>query len=356
METVNKEKEEEIMYEFEELLYCLFKIYQNPNKYCMRVNPDRYGRKLNKFIENFDQYYFMSKRFYMLYQILLKKYPELEFHKKIYQPGEIVPNGRTLYINDCNSEIPKGIEFYRRSNERMMLVMYANKYFEGWYIPNFETVKTIRSHMDCNSNVPWHFYKGDLENSNIHICDKRIEIDAPWSHTDEEISIIDENCIPDWGLRQIIMLYYRVTIRRLLDYLGCELRFLENNGVSNVWELASLRERKYFEVVFKNEEQIRYFLQNYYKLRWKYADRKMNWDFWQKTALEMTKDKFGEKLNSELMNFLGAIEPNFHSFLHFPLDYNNENISNILDSIGRYGDDLPGDDFYEKSDLIRKKN
>lgn len=298
-------KEEAIMYGFEEVLYRCFKIFQDPNKYSLKE------------IGNFAQYCFMSERFYRLYQILVKKYPELELQKDVYQLGENLSKHPTLYINDVMADLPSKIGF-RNQMEFVLL-----------------------------SPVP-------LIEEYFRISSGRKRIEAPWINTSEEIDKREEDSATLNRIkRKSTAIMYSQSIRQSLDLLGCELQYLKSNGVSDVYDLAPLYTRKYFEIIFENQEQIRYFIQNFYDLRYK---REVRTDkeslLIQKEVLDQAKNNFKENLNLEVLTFFSTINPSYYNFLHYPLNDNLDDMYSRLDFLsGGIYDELSSKDFsYKKLD------
>lgn len=271
------ETEKEGLYGYEEFLYRCFKTFQNPDAYA-------YNRKVG----NFSQYCFMSERFYLLYQVLLKKYPELKLPKDVYQAGKDIPNKPTLYINDCISEMPKeiGIE------DKMQLI--------------------------CNS-----FYSNIIEDEN-----------APWASSSSELLEMEKDSTVSEMIMQRLttIIIDNETIGQSLNSLGCELQILKNYGISNAYDLAPISVRKYFHFIFENKEQISYYILNFYNVQ---RERDAIYDSQlaqiQLEIAAQLKSQFKENWNPKVVSFFSSVLPSFYYYLHYPINIDTKDIDSKLD-------------------------
>lgn len=185
------------------------------------------------------------------------------------------------------------------------------------------------------------------------------QIPAPWVSDDkEELDKIEKDLTLASKMKKNIIMIMRENSRQSLDSLGCELHYLKSNGILNAYDLAPIGIKKYFKVMFENEKQIGYFIQNFYKLgfeRYPTLERyptigNSGLSLIQKKVLSQSKNYFKENLNTEILTFFSTINPRYYNFLHFPINYNISDIKYRLSILsgyisGKIYDELSSEEF-----------
>ena len=175
------------------------------------------------------KFVFLSKRFLEIYKILVEKYPEIELpNVTIHDNFKEKFNDLVVYLNDINYDYPDYI------NTRS-LILICNKF------PKLDLTKL--------SNVP------SIILEDIKKTDKSI------------FYYLIKEQIKHYNPKKYRNIYSPTEETALLNFLALELEFLVMNNYNNPIELMPDYLKNYFYFYAYNEEEIKYFLNEYYK--WK---------------------------------------------------------------------------------------
>lgn len=175
---------------------------------------------------------FLSKRFYLLYCLLLKSYPEIELcNCKLVDNIDLqTVKEKIIYINDIPYELPKKIKI----ND--MLYSYIN--INHLYMDIYHDIPNI-THLDIKKSQDYRLF----------------------------------NVNKFKFLKNRFYSSKLCTSHMAIEFINKEIIFLNQNGVSNCLQLLPDFLYNYFYFNYTNKEHLAYFLREFYVRRFLYKGK-----------------------------------------------------------------------------------
>ncbi len=250
MEQIENNILESSNYHHEEQLVCFFE-------------------KVKKYEEKEFHVVILSKRFYLIYEILSKKYPNIAL-KNIHYLSEseiskiiisgISTNKQILYLNDIPYEFPSTIKNWD--------LIFVYIYTDYLYVDDYDYISRINTTDKIKS---LSFSKNERERYK-------------------------------YRLRYYINSYN--SSRKILEFIARETVFLMQNGFKNAINLVPDFLVDFYEFQYENRELLAYFIREFYsKLREPIINEM--WIEFKYNIIKKIKEKYGEEnISQELITFL----------------------------------------------------